>query len=121
IKTQFISKLKSELVYLSSIMNIRYNNLQSSIELPTLRQDGINFKVSSLISYLFEHDINQNITTDELLNIAKTKRNDNQLVEIAVNDGTSKGFIEAVLTELVQNSVDAIRTYKPTSKYINIT
>ena len=34
-----------------------------------------------------------------------------QIIDIAVGSGTAKPFIDATLTELVQNSVDAIRTH----------
>jgi hypothetical protein len=46
-----------------------------------------------------------------------------QITEIAVNEGTTKSFIPAVLTELVQNSIDAIRTSKtkPDTVWINVT
>jgi hypothetical protein len=35
-----------------------------------------------------------------------------QIVEIAVNDGTNKLFIQSVMTELIQNSLDAIKSSK---------
>ena len=46
-----------------------------------------------------------------------------QVVEIAVNEGTTKSFVNSVLTELVQNSIDAIRSLdkvEHTEEVINI-
>ena len=75
------------------------------------------FRISQLIGYLFSNDRvekGKNITENDLVNIfvgaskydGKTKL---QITEIAINEGTTKDFIPACLTELVQNSVDAIR------------
>ena len=43
-----------------------------------------------------------------------------QIVEIAVNEGTVKPFIQASITELIQNSIDAVRYFNPQNKKINI-
>jgi len=43
-----------------------------------------------------------------------------QIVEIAINEGTTKEPIEAMLMELTQNSVDAIREFNPSNKNIEI-
>lgn len=43
-----------------------------------------------------------------------------QMIEIVVNEGTSKDVVNAQLTELVQNSLDAIKLYKPTNDTLNI-
>lgn len=45
---------------------------------------------------------------------------DLQIIEIAVNEGTVKPFIEATMIELVQNSIDAIREMKPKNSNIDI-
>ena len=43
-----------------------------------------------------------------------------QIIEIAVNEGTVKPFIEATMTESVQNSIDAVREFKPKNTTIDI-
>lgn len=43
-----------------------------------------------------------------------------QIAEIAINEGTTKDFVSASLTELVQNSVDAIRTSSAKNKQIDV-
>lgn len=66
--------------------------------------------LSSLISSLFrkipttDNELIQLITDSN-----KEKALPLQTIEIAVNEGTTKPFIEATLTELIQNSIDASR------------
>ena len=77
------------------------------------------FTISHLIAYLFAHeapsspfelaaDVQKTVLTPPPL----------QLTEIAVNEGTTKPFLEAIMTELVQNSVDAIREKKGPKKIL---
>lgn len=64
-----------------------------------------NTTTSSVINYVF-HD---NITKiQDFKNIEKSNSL-LQITEIAINEGTTKPFINAMITETVQNSVDAIR------------
>ena len=42
-----------------------------------------------------------------------------QITEIAINEGSTKDFINASLTELIQNSMDAIRLFNPENKSID--
>ncbi len=75
------------------------------------------FTANQLIDYTFSHKISpiQNVTElFELLPLVSqhqvsSHRPQFQSVQIAVNDGTTKAFVPAVLTELIQNSTDAIR------------
>lgn len=62
------------------------------------------FTTKQLINYVFKHDT---VDFDKLAN--ESKELDLQILEISINAGTTKSFIEATLTELVQNSMDAIR------------
>lgn len=68
-----------------------------------------NFTALQLIYYIFEHN---EIRLDEV-NITHPEINKPpfQALQIAVNDGTSKSYIEAIITELTQNSTDASRQY----------
>lgn len=79
-------------------------------------KNSVTFTSLQLISYLFEHNISfEEFKTKgiKLLDeVSKTTPQPLQLIDIAVNQGTTKSFIDAVLTETVQNSVDAIRGYK---------
>lgn len=75
------------------------------------------FTAKQLIEYLFNNKINikeeNNVLFQELsLAYPTYKRSEKklQILEIAVNEGTTKGFIQSVLTELIQNSTDAIRS-----------
>ena len=43
-----------------------------------------------------------------------------QITEIAINEGSTKTFINSILTETIQNSLDAIRTESPMNKYIDL-
>lgn len=81
------------------------------------------FSCKTLIYYLY--------TNGDKLNFSKLnflyKSNDFnfeiklQIVEIAVNSGTTKPFIDAVITELYQNSLDAIRTFEYKNNRIDFT
>ena len=87
----------------------------------------VHFKANQLIDYVFSlktgdyvSDLNTrtklfeflDLVTQHTLHLSRPKKL--QIVQIAANEGTSKPFIDSVLTELLQNSVDAIRS-KPAS------
>lgn len=88
-------------------------------ELPSMQLninlENANFTTKQLINYVFKHD---EINFDELEN--ETDELDLQILEIAVNAGTTKPFLEATLTELIQNSLDAIRIFDPPNKTVDI-
>lgn len=104
-----------------------YNNLNNEnlLEIPKIDSKHV-FSCKSLLSYLYSFDddfseplrffksISENYKTYD---IEKTKL---QIVEIAVNEGTTKNFIQAVITELYQNSVDAIKSSGEKNKDIYI-
>ncbi len=78
-------------------------------------------KLSSLMRYLFSHNIPDNL--EDLFEDVRKNRIEKtplQAVEIAINEGTTKSFIDAVLTELTQNSLDAIREFNPENKRVDI-
>ncbi len=118
------------LEWIKTIKNIQEIKLESDDE---IIHDMIKSKnkimLSSLMKYLFineipkledEKDVSKTMT--EFLNKAsKTKPTSLQVIEIAINEGTTKPFIDAVLTELIQNSIDAIRLFKPKHDNIDIT
>jgi len=43
-----------------------------------------------------------------------------QMIEIVINEGTTKDVFNAQLTELIQNSLDAISLYNPLDKTLNV-
>lgn len=78
------------------------------------------FSNKQLISYIFKKNT-LNFVTD-IPSISREKpHEDLQIIEIAVDAGTSKGFIEATLTELIQNSMDAIRITEAKNRSVSIT
>lgn len=83
--------------------NLRHENMPS----PQTLTSGYKFKLKQLISLTF---------VDPHIDLKNAHRQpDNiplQIIEISVNAGTTKDFIQATLTELVQNSRDAIRILK---------
>lgn len=67
------------------------------------------FTARQLVTYVFDKGITSFEETKN--NVGNYPPNENlQIIEIAVNEGTSKDFVPSVLTELVQNSLDAIRS-----------
>ena len=87
-----------------------------TIQEPTkLKSNTISFTASGLVNYLFTHEQTSKKGEIDLVETfkgaAKVKTKSKlQTIEIAINEGTTKAFVPAVLTELVQNSVDAIRS-----------
>jgi hypothetical protein len=72
----------------------------------------IEFRTSQLISYLFSNEVSENEDVIEVFEKASQHKGKSklQITEIAINEGTTKPFIPAVLTELIQNSADAIKS-----------
>jgi hypothetical protein len=92
----------------------------------------VHFKANQLIDYVFslksvDHKTSVNTyaklfdfveeVSQHTLHLTRPKKF--QIVQIASNEGTSKPFVESILTELLQNSVDAIRS-NPTADNSNI-
>lgn len=82
-----------------------------------LLTSNYSFNANQLIDYIFTAKVNTIHNRQQLIQLLIAVSNhstNNQLqfqsVSIAVNEGTSKPFISSVLTELLQNSIDAIRS-----------
>lgn len=73
------------------------------------------FTAKQLINYVFKHD---DIDFSKLQ--YENKELVLQILEISINAGTTKPFLEATLTELIQNSMDAIRLTNPENRSIHI-
>lgn len=74
------------------------------------------FTANQLINYVFEAKVEKINNRSNLINLFRKVSShivnsdiEFQSVSIAVNEGTSKPFVSSVLTELLQNSIDAIR------------
>src|SRR5579862_1991559 len=81
---------------------------------------------SQLIKYLFVNNYTE-VNSDNLFEIFNGSSHFNdkeklklQIIEIAINEGTTKDFVSACLTELAQNSVDAIRLSNAENRNVNI-
>lgn len=97
-------------IYLNFKINNRMIIVHDSSDKPQ------EFTAKVLLDYIFKYNliitpdnVYQELAKIEKYGQDKYERTTMQLVEIAVNTGTSKPFIQSVLTELIQNSVDAIR------------
>lgn len=81
-------------------------------------QQPFKFRENQLIAYVLKHDVDGKVDTPlsvfggvaQYAAAGVRERFDLQITEIAVNEGSTKTFVNAVLTETIQNSVDAIRT-----------
>ena len=100
-----------------------YSSLKSVVNRIELNSK-YKFSCKSLLEYIYNNEIND-FTFDNLHELYPKFNRGNfklQVVEIAVNEGTTKTFINSVLTELVQNSVDAVRSNDDeTEKFVDIT
>jgi hypothetical protein len=128
IKTpSYIEKLESELLEWLKLIT------KTTSKFPyIINENNVNevatFKTSQLINYLFSHEPPP-FTKDPVNTLAKyfsdiktsiSPEVKLQITEIAINEGTTKDFISASLTELVQNSVDAIRSVDAKNRAIKI-
>lgn len=86
----------------------------------------VNFKLSGLTRTLFKtefpasKDLKDELAFYSSISSSDVSTRQLQIIEIAVNEGTVKPFIEATMTELVQNSIDAVREYNPENANIDI-
>ncbi len=94
---------------------VEHHNVSCS-RLPTITY-AQQFTANQLIDYIFTYPVSNITNKNELANllaevsnyVIPSQKPQFQSIQIAVNDGTTKPFAAAVLTELVQNSTDAIR------------
>jgi hypothetical protein len=112
----------------SCILYIKIKNNSKTINKEIYNKETyeFNFSTKSLIKYVYMHEVEDNFD-DLLIKLDKEYKNFRydrdsklQIVEIAVNDGTSKNFIESVLTETIQNSIDAIKSINSKNNEIDI-
>lgn len=102
-------------IYVDQILNI------SKIKLVTVPMMNIQntFTENNLIQYVLRNNFSsvgklfENITREKYINNL-------QITEIAINEGSTKTFINSVVTETIQNSLDAIRLTNPQDKNIYI-
>lgn len=100
-------------LYLRSAI-LKGNNTITPLIIPVM---NISFTTEKLLSFIFERG---DSNLDKVAGYSQVSPNQFQIVKIAANAGTSKEFIPSVLTELVQNSVDALRaTSTPGTIYIS--
>ena len=74
-------------------------------------------------SQLIDTSLTNNFSTlQELFHLSSINQTKNklQITEIAINEGSTKSITNSVVTETVQNSLDAIRTFNPSNKNIDI-
>ena len=108
----FDPMIQKSKLYLTENLHISY-----SCEKITNINSGYKFTANQLINYVFEAKVEKINNRSELLQLLNNVSNHEiksdvefQSVSIAVNEGTSKPFVSSVLTELLQNSIDAIRS-----------
>lgn len=105
------------LIFNDAKLWVDYNSLAQPLEIGAPNKDiegGFVFTTNAMIQYAFTHELptsskELNTTFREIEKFVPPQRNPLQIIEIAVNEGTTKPFIDAVMTELTQNSIDAIR------------
>jgi hypothetical protein len=121
--TDIISKVMEPIIKTCSIvveMDKKILNTVSS----EISQVQYNFTAKSLIGFAFNYEIKPTWLQDAHMYHQQFKNDPVklQVIEIAVNEGTTKEYTQSVLTELVQNSIDAIRSTPDSLKHhIDIT
>lgn len=89
---------------------LRFKNTKLADSIIRNEETDFLFSCKALIRHSF---FNDRIDFIKLSNEYQENKNIDlgiQILEIAVNEGTTKGFIQSIMTELVQNSLDAIRS-----------
>lgn len=77
-------------------------------------------RLSYLINYMANYGFPKNFKVDSFKQGNRTVKKELQVIDIAINFGTSKEIIPSILTELIQNSKDAIVKQKNKKMEINI-
>lgn len=71
----------------------------------------VSFDAIQLLNYVYEYEVDMN-STEWFKNVGEFTPSHEakfQALEIVINEGTSKSFADSVLTEMIQNSIDASR------------
>ncbi len=124
-----IDRIKYSLKIYKEVENKKYRNGDLSKTFEFIHNDVFTsvykFNAKQLISYVFENSKGLDLAYDwisEVPNYIPKNVLSLQMLEIAINEGTSKPFVTSVVTELTQNSVDASRstlTFSPNGTYCN--
>jgi len=96
-------------IYIDTILNIRLPEIKIS---KIKSGKDYEFSAKKIVNYSFSNDIDASNVTKWATDIQNYQPNEElklQTIEIAVNEGTTKGFVESIITEMTQNSIDAIR------------
>ena len=96
-----------------SLKQYRLLNKHAKLESIPIISHNYTFTAKSLIQYLYLNDTSGMMIEQLFENVTRHQYVDFdaklQVIEIAVNAGTAKSFASSVITELIQNSIDAIR------------
>jgi MYND finger len=101
-------------------------NMPARLPILSKKHPHVSFLLSYFITYSFQVEWKNQDAEEFFAQLGVTMRDtpvinaETQMVEIVVNEGTSKDIINSQLTELVQNSVDAITQKKPNDKSVRI-
>lgn len=122
-KTRFtkVSYIRDKQIAAEWVKNMsNVSSIESIQEFP--KPQGDTLTLSSLVKTLFKNDMPEKDLPGFFRKVSQTSSTSTplQIIEIATNEGTTKPFIEATMTELVQNSIDAIREFNPVNKTIEI-
>lgn len=93
-------------------------NITQGIKRVDPRKQHYAFKESQFITYVMKHEFTNESQFENVRNV--TKDVDFQIIELAINEGSTKSFANAVLTETLQNSIDAIREHNPEDRSIEL-
>lgn len=95
------------------------NSFELSVEsIPTDYPSSVSYTFKQLLHYVFKNE-QINLLDPSISRLPKQKTL--QILEIAVDSSTSKPFLTSTLTELIQNSMDAIRLSGISQKDVKIT
>jgi|SaaInlV_165m_DNA_2_1040747.scaffolds.fasta_scaffold01133_8 hypothetical protein len=113
------------ILYLLTPIELKINQMSKKETLPLADTSVFNIPTQYIFteSQLIDTALTENFTTlKELFHLSSTNviRNRLQITEIAINEGSTKSISNSVVTETVQNSLDAIRTFLPANPTIDI-
>lgn len=108
--TESFNNITSKDLLMSATQYIYSMNSGKIIKLPNIKPK-YKFSSKSLLKYIYGNNISNETFFKDLSKDYLTFQEDQvklQIIEIAVNEGTTKPFSQAVITELLQNSIDAL-------------
>ena len=102
----------SNIIYMplyNLMVNFSSQNYSLLVNINTKLQVQHTFTANQLMFYIFSNELDDHLTWIKMIG-SEISNLKTQILRVAVNEGTTKEYVPSVITELYQNSLDAILT-----------